>query len=212
MTRAWSRSSFPRPYIWRLTSLSLQICPSVCPFDHLDEIAALTAALSFVTAFANAATRLALARSIRGSSSARAFLRIMPWKFATISRASTRSSTPLSIAATVTNTGGGGRIKAVGSSPIPVAQSSPQASSPRSARYWQTFDQIPPECDGHRCSLLIGQAYYICHLQTLLRARGVPRRSLAAAGERLTRGRDRVVAGGARLMHQGSHNEEHAAI
>jgi hypothetical protein len=25
MTRAWSRSSFPRPYIWRLTSLSLQI-------------------------------------------------------------------------------------------------------------------------------------------------------------------------------------------
>ena len=25
MTRAWRRSSFPRPYIWRLTSLSLQI-------------------------------------------------------------------------------------------------------------------------------------------------------------------------------------------
>ena len=25
MTRAWRRSSFPRPYIWRLTNLSLQI-------------------------------------------------------------------------------------------------------------------------------------------------------------------------------------------
>ncbi len=25
MTRAWRSSSFPRPYIWRLTSLSLQI-------------------------------------------------------------------------------------------------------------------------------------------------------------------------------------------
>ncbi len=29
ITRACSRSSFPRPYIWRLTSLSLVICPSV---------------------------------------------------------------------------------------------------------------------------------------------------------------------------------------
>ena len=29
ITRASSRSSLPRPYIWRLTSLSLVICPSV---------------------------------------------------------------------------------------------------------------------------------------------------------------------------------------
>jgi hypothetical protein len=29
ITRAWSKSSFPRPYIWRFTSLSLVIWPSV---------------------------------------------------------------------------------------------------------------------------------------------------------------------------------------
>jgi hypothetical protein len=34
MTRAWSKSSFPRPYIWRLTSLSLQIWPSAWPLDQ----------------------------------------------------------------------------------------------------------------------------------------------------------------------------------
>ena len=34
MTRARSRSSFARPYIWRFTSLSLVIWPSVCPFDQ----------------------------------------------------------------------------------------------------------------------------------------------------------------------------------
>ena len=67
MTRACRRSSFPRPYICRLTSLSLQICPSVWPLDHPDEIAALTAAMSFVTPFANDATRVVLARSIQGS-------------------------------------------------------------------------------------------------------------------------------------------------
>jgi hypothetical protein len=40
MTRACSKSSFPRPYIWRFTSLSLVICPSLWPFDHDEEIAA----------------------------------------------------------------------------------------------------------------------------------------------------------------------------
>ena len=65
MTRACSRSSFPRPYVWRLTSFSLQIWSSAWPLDQPDEIAALTAALSFVTPFANAATRLVLARSIQ---------------------------------------------------------------------------------------------------------------------------------------------------
>src|ERR1039458_9766075 len=33
-TRACRRSSFPRPYICRLTSSSLQIWPSVWPLDH----------------------------------------------------------------------------------------------------------------------------------------------------------------------------------
>jgi len=35
-TRAWSRSRFPRPYIWRLTSFSLQSWLSVCPLDQGD--------------------------------------------------------------------------------------------------------------------------------------------------------------------------------
>jgi hypothetical protein len=34
MTRACKKSRFPRPYIWRLTSLSLQICPSAWPLDQ----------------------------------------------------------------------------------------------------------------------------------------------------------------------------------
>ena len=65
MTRACSRSSCPRPYVWRLTSFSLQIWSSAWPLDQPDEVAALTAALSFVTPFTNAATRLVLARSIQ---------------------------------------------------------------------------------------------------------------------------------------------------
>jgi hypothetical protein len=43
--------------------LSLQICPSVCPLDHIDAMAAVTAALSFVIPLANAARRPPLARS-----------------------------------------------------------------------------------------------------------------------------------------------------
>jgi hypothetical protein len=65
MTRACSRSSLPRQYVWRLTGFSLQIWSSAWPLDRPDEIAALTAPLSFVTPFANAATRLVLARSIQ---------------------------------------------------------------------------------------------------------------------------------------------------
>ena len=102
MTRAWSRSSLPRPYIWRLTSLSLVICPSVWPLDQGVVIAALTAALSFMMPLANEATRLERARSSQASSSARDFFRIMAWKAAMISRASTSSGAPPSIAAIVT--------------------------------------------------------------------------------------------------------------
>ena len=42
-SRALRRSSFARPYIWRLTSLSLVMCRSVCPLDHGSDRAAATA-------------------------------------------------------------------------------------------------------------------------------------------------------------------------
>lgn len=100
--RAWSRSIFPRPYIWRLTSLRRLICPSVCPFDQGDVIAARTAAWSLPTPLANEATRLARARSIQGARPASVLRRIIRWNSAMISRASTRVGTPASIAATVT--------------------------------------------------------------------------------------------------------------
>ena len=59
-----------RPYIWRLTSLSLVIWPSVWPLDQDVVIAALTAALSLMMPLAKDATRLAHARSSHGSRSA----------------------------------------------------------------------------------------------------------------------------------------------
>src|SRR4051812_38972061 len=68
-SRACSKSSLARPYIWRLTSLSLVIWPSVCPLDQEVVIAALTAALSLMTPLAKDMTRLARARSNHGSSS-----------------------------------------------------------------------------------------------------------------------------------------------
>src|SRR3954447_8704578 len=102
MTRAWSRSIFPLPYIWRFTSLSLVIWPSVWPLDQGEVIAALTAAWSLLMPLANAATRLGRARPSQGSRSAGDFLRIMAWKAVMISRAATRTGTPPSIAATVT--------------------------------------------------------------------------------------------------------------
>ena len=37
---------FPRPFIWRLTSFSLHIWPSVCPLDHDSATAASIAALA----------------------------------------------------------------------------------------------------------------------------------------------------------------------
>src|SRR5579864_889307 len=63
--------------------------------------AASIAALSLDTPLANAATRLTLALEIQTSGSARAFWRMMSWNSRPISRASTRTATPLSIAATV---------------------------------------------------------------------------------------------------------------
>jgi dimethylglycine dehydrogenase len=101
MTRALRRSRFPRPYIWRLTSFSLQIWPSVCPLDQDNAIAASIAALSLDTPLPKAATRLLRALMIQVSSSASAFRRMMSWNSRMISRASTRTATPLSIAATV---------------------------------------------------------------------------------------------------------------
>jgi hypothetical protein len=41
---ARSRSILARPYICRLRDVSRQMVPSVCPFDHGDVIAAVTAA------------------------------------------------------------------------------------------------------------------------------------------------------------------------
>lgn len=40
MSHAWSRTILPRPYIWRLTSLSFVIWPSVCSFDQGEVMAA----------------------------------------------------------------------------------------------------------------------------------------------------------------------------
>src|ERR1019366_10016844 len=48
-SRACRRSIFARPYIWRFTSFSFVICPSVWPFDQGSVRAARTAALSRVS-------------------------------------------------------------------------------------------------------------------------------------------------------------------
>ena len=101
MTLAWSMSIFPRPYIWRFTSLSLVICPSVWPLDQGRLIAAATAAKSLVTPAANDATKLAWARASQDSRSTNDLLRIIPWKAAMTSRASSSGGTPSSITATV---------------------------------------------------------------------------------------------------------------
>jgi len=44
--RARNRSILPRPYIWRLTSLSFVTCPSVWPLDQGSTMAAFTASSS----------------------------------------------------------------------------------------------------------------------------------------------------------------------
>jgi two-component sensor histidine kinase/PAS domain-containing protein len=67
--RACSKSSFALPYIWRLMSFKRVICPSVCPFDHGEMIAFLTASRSFSTPQANDPTRLLLAASSQSYSS-----------------------------------------------------------------------------------------------------------------------------------------------
>ena len=64
--------------------------------------AARTAASSLPTPLANEATRLVRARSMQGPSPSTALLRMIMWKSAMISRASTRVGTPASMAATVT--------------------------------------------------------------------------------------------------------------
>jgi hypothetical protein len=56
--RTRSRSSLARPYIWRFTSLSLVICPSVWPFDHGSTNAAITAARSALMPLPNELSRL----------------------------------------------------------------------------------------------------------------------------------------------------------
>ena len=86
MRRAWSRSSFPRPRL-APDQLEFQLAFGLA-VRPADDIAALTAAFSCVTPFANAATRLVLARSIQGSSPAGTLLRIIAWKSATTLRAS----------------------------------------------------------------------------------------------------------------------------
>jgi len=75
---------------------------SLVQADQAEEMAAQTAALSFVTPFANEATKLDRARSGHGSSLMSDFRRIIAWKSATISLASTSNVTPPSIAATIT--------------------------------------------------------------------------------------------------------------
>lgn len=102
MRRASSRSIFARPYICRFTSFSFVICPSVCPLDQAEMIAARTAALSLMIPLAKDATRLAFAHSIQASSSPSSFFRIISWKAAMMLRASTSSGTPSSTAAIVT--------------------------------------------------------------------------------------------------------------
>jgi hypothetical protein len=62
--------------IWRLTSLSLQIWPSVWPLDHAETIAASTACLSLMMPFANEAMRLPVARASQASRSEIAFRRM----------------------------------------------------------------------------------------------------------------------------------------
>jgi IS5 family transposase len=59
--RALRRSGFARPYIWRLTSLSLVMWPSVCPLDQGSARAAATACSSARSPFAKEASRLAVA-------------------------------------------------------------------------------------------------------------------------------------------------------
>ncbi len=61
MTRARSRSSLARPYIWCFTSLSFVIWPSVCPFDHGSLRAAWTASRSVVMPLARDSSKPAFA-------------------------------------------------------------------------------------------------------------------------------------------------------
>ena len=102
MRRASRRSIFPRPYIWRLTSLSLVICPSVWPLDQGRTMAARTAVWSFAMPLANDATRLVRARAIQESEVGGGSLAHHGLEERNSSRASTKRGSPLSMAAIVT--------------------------------------------------------------------------------------------------------------
>jgi hypothetical protein len=80
ISRARSRSSFPRPYICRFTSLSFVICPSVWPFDQGSHKAALTAAKSALMPLPNDPIRLLSLSVTHGASAAVSRARNMPWK------------------------------------------------------------------------------------------------------------------------------------
>ena len=87
-----SRLSAPRSWQYRVNHKMrgfLRIWPSVRPLDQDEEIASLTADLSLMTPLANEATKPDLARASHGSRSANDLLRIMAWKSAMTSRAST---------------------------------------------------------------------------------------------------------------------------
>ena len=77
------------------------ICPSVCPLDQAEVIAARTAALPFVTPLAKDATRLGARPFDPGVELGFGFVRTIAWNAAIVSRASTSKGTPPSIAAMV---------------------------------------------------------------------------------------------------------------
>ena len=81
----------------------LQFCDltSVCPLDQGNRIAARTARMSLPTPLAKEATKLEHARSSQRSRSPGDLVRIIAWKLAMTSRASTSIGVPFSTAATV---------------------------------------------------------------------------------------------------------------
>lgn len=84
-----------------LNQLEFGDLPFGLTIGQSETIAAATAAGSLITPLAKEATRLDRARSSQESRSAKAFLRIIAWKEAMTSRASTSDGAPRSIATTV---------------------------------------------------------------------------------------------------------------
>ena len=100
--RARRRSRRARPYICRLTSLSLVICPSVGPFDYGSVRAAVTADRPAAMPFPNEASRLVLVSASQPGRAPTSRVRSMQWKRSMRSRATASAGTSVSIAATVT--------------------------------------------------------------------------------------------------------------